>query len=127
MPNVSASQILLLGSQSANLNVMTGVTTGTSQPIARPNDGLLTFYLRSIGATTGGTVLIEEADWMPGEDPYSGTWGQVASIAASSFTGGVQLPYHIVDSAYGYVRVRISSPITGGGSIVVTLRSKGDS
>ncbi len=103
----------------------TGVTAGTSQPIFYPAHGIITFYLRSIGTTSGGTILIEEADWGPNEQPYSGTWSQVASIAASSFTGGAQTAYHVTDSSYRYLRVRISSAITGGGTILVSLSSRG--
>ena len=117
----------LLGSDAvaAGVLTLTGVTTGTSQPIDYKSHGIVTFYLRSIGTTSGGIVLIEEADWDEKEQVYSGTWSQVASIAASSFTGGAQTAYHVTDSSYGYLRARISSTITGGGTIMVSLRSRG--
>ena len=117
----------LLGSDSVSGGVvtLTGVTTGTSQPIDRSAHGILTIYLRSIGTTSGGTIIIEEADWGPNEQPYSGTWSQIASISASSFTGGAQFAQHITDSSYGWIRVRISSAITGGGSIMASMRSRG--
>jgi len=128
---VAAGQALdrlwLLGSDTVAAGVLTvtGVTTGTSQPILFPAQGIITFYFRSVGTTSGGTILIEEADWGPNEHPYSGTWGQVQSISASSFTGGAQLPVHITDCAYRYLRVRISSTITGGGTILVSLATRG--
>ncbi len=109
----------------AGVLTVAGVTTGTSQPIFYPAQGIVTFYLRSIGTTSGGTILIEEADWGPNEQPYSGTWSQVASIAASSFTGGAQIAYHVTDSSYRYLRVRISSTITGGGTILVSMSARG--
>jgi len=117
----------LLGSDSvvAGALTVTGVTTGTSQPIDYKAHGIITIYLRSVGTTSGGTVLIEEADWGPFEQPYSGTWSQIASIAASTFTGGAQIAYHVTDSSYGWLRVRISSAITGGGTILASLRSRG--
>ena len=120
-------RLWLLGSDSivGGTLTLTGVTTGTSQPIFYPAHGIIAFYFRSIGTTSGGTVLIEEADWGPNEQPYSGTWSQVASVSASTFTGGVQLAYHITDTSYRYLRVRISSTITGGGSILVSLSSRG--
>ena len=40
---------------------------------------------------------------------------------------GAQQAYHLVVSGYGYVRVRISSAITGGGTVVVTARMQGAS
>lgn len=104
---------------------VTTVTTGTSQPIFYPSHGIIAFYFRSVGTTSGGTILIEEADWGEKELPYSGTWSQVQSISASSFTGGAQLVVHITDCSYRYLRVRISSAITGGGGITVSLSSRG--
>ena len=122
--NVAPSQVLLLGTEVGD-GTVTGVTAGTSQPIPCSGYGIDTVYLRSIGTTTGGTILIEEADWLPSETVYSGTWSQIASIAASSFTGGAQTGQHVSNAAYGFFRVRISSAITGGGSVLVTLRRQG--
>lgn len=123
--NVGFGQTLLLGSLDATGNVMTGVTTGTSQWIPASGRGTMAFYFRSLGTTSGGTILIEEADWMPNEDPYSGTWFQVASVSASAFTGGAQAVTRPTIGAYGFVRVRISAAITGGGSIAIILRTEG--
>src|SRR2546426_96618 len=120
------NRILLLGTEFTvdafgnKTYAIAGVMTGASQPILREVDGLLSFFFRSIGTTSGGTVLIEEADWGPWEAPYSGTWSTLLSIAASTFTGGAQVAVHLQDASYGYVRVRISSDITGGGSILVS-------
>ncbi len=124
MGQVTSSRVMLLGVENIDGSV-TGVTAGTSQPVDYSMQGVVAFYLRSIGTTSGGTVLIEEADWGPQETPYGGTWSTVATIAASSFTGGAEIAYHIIDSAYGYLRVRISSAITGGGTITAAMRSRG--
>jgi hypothetical protein len=117
----------LLGGTSVAAGVLTvtGVTTGTSQPILYNAHGIITFYFRSVGTTSGGTLLIEEADWDLNEHPYSGTWSQIGSVSASTFTGGAQLAQHLSDSSYGYLRVRISSTITGGGTVLVSMRSRG--
>lgn len=123
MPNIGYLRTLLLGVENAD-GTVTGVTTGTSQPVKMEGYGILSFYFRSVGTTSGGTILIEEADWGPQEGPYSGTWSQIASIAASSFTGGAQSANHISNSAYAYVRVRISSAITGGGTITAVLKAQ---
>lgn len=124
MSQVTSSRILLLGVENADGSV-NGVTSGQSQPIPRDNDGIIVVFLRSLGTTSGGIIIIEEADWGPQESVYSGTWSQIASVAASSFTGGAQLAVHVMDSSYGWVRVRISSAITGGGSIMASMRSRG--
>lgn len=96
----------------------TGVTSGTSIPyqvLGGHRDVCVTFT--SIGTTSGGTVLIEESD-LPS---YTGTWSQIASQAASGFTGGAKLCTHVQLGAGLWVRVRVSSAITGGGSIIVSL------
>jgi len=123
--SVAPVQSVILGSRNATTNAVVGVTSGTSVAFKRAGFGILTFAFRSLGTTSGGTLIIEEADWLDDEVPYSGTWSQIASVAASSFTGTAQILYHISNSAYGYVRVRISSNITGGGTVAVTLRSQG--
>jgi hypothetical protein len=131
MSQVTSSRVLLLGIDQS-VNPLTGaaipasgVTSGQSIAIPRENDGILSFYFRSIGTTSGGTLLIEEADWGDQEKDFAGTWSTISTVLANSFTGGAQLAVHIADCSYGYVRVRISSPITGGGSVMVSLRSRG--
>lgn len=115
----SPTDIVLLGSVSGN--TPTGVTTGTSQPIEVGATDEWVFYFESIGTTSGGTVLIEEAS----RRDYSGTWSTVQSVSASDFTGTLQKAYHFSPNAYLFLRVRISSTITGGGSIVVTAKKQG--
>jgi hypothetical protein len=103
----------------------TGVTSGTSDPINCAGYTYLTVFYTSFGTTSGGTLILEGADYSDdprADGPYSGTWGQIESRAASSFTGGVQLPVSLSPAAYGWIRVRISSAITGGGSVMVTMR-----
>lgn len=124
MAAATPTRILLLGTEN-NDGTVTGVTTGTSQPIDMSVQGIVAFYFRSVGTTTGGTVLIEEADWGPKEAPYSGTWSQVASISPNNFTGGAQQAFHIADCSYRYLRVRISSTVTGGGTVLVSASGRG--
>lgn len=121
---VAPSRELLLGTENADGSVA-GVLIGQSVPLDRSVQGIIGFFMRSLGTTSGGTIVIEEADWGPGEAPYSGTWSAIQTIAASTFSGGAQLAVHITDSAYGWVRVRISSPITGGGTITAAARQRG--
>ncbi len=120
-------RVLLLGTENSDGSV-TGVTaTIASQPIFAEGRGLETIFLRSVGTTSGGTVLVEEADWGPLETPYSGTWSTLQTILASAFTGGAQLAYHPPVGSFRYIRVRISSAITGGGSILASLSDMGQS
>lgn len=126
MPNVANTRILLLGTENAD-GTVAGVTTGQSRVLEFPSSSYVTFYLTSIGTTSGGTIVIEEADFAPATVMYNGIWGAIQTISASTFTGGQQLPVHIMATPYGYLKIRISSPITGGGSIMASLRSTGSS
>ena len=114
---------LILGSLVGDpeLGTYTGVTTGTSVPINATGFDELVFTLESIGTTSGGTIIIEEAT----RAMYTGTWSQIASLAASSFTGGAQLATHIGPARFHWVRVRTSATITGGGSILAFLGQQG--
>ena len=51
-------EILLLGTDNGD-GTFTGVTTGTSLPISVRAASELSFYLESVGTTSGGTVVIE--------------------------------------------------------------------
>jgi hypothetical protein len=84
----------------------------------------LTVYLKSVGTTSGGNIVIEEADWDDQADvPYGGTWSVITTIAASTFSAGAQIAYHLpAPSAYAWLRVRISGAITGGGTASASLR-----
>lgn len=126
MAAAAPSRVLLLGTETPGTPTpVAGVTTGQSNGIDRQADGVLSFFVRGIGVIGGGTLIIEEADWGDYERDYTGTWSQIQSVTLSALSGGGQQAVHIVDSSYGYVRVRISSPVTGGGSITVALRSRG--
>jgi hypothetical protein len=115
-------RVVLLGADAAG-GVMTGVTSGTSIPQYVTGHSLVTIFLASQGTTSGGTVIIEEADYSPRYgNPYTGTWSQIQSIAASTFTGGAQIAVAMGPRAFGAIQVRISSAITGGGTISAVIR-----
>jgi hypothetical protein len=99
-------------------------TTVASIPIESSAYRYHTVYLTSIGTTSGGTITIEEADWDPLSGvPYGGTWSIVGTaINASAFTGGATLATRLPVGAYGFLRVRISGAITGGGTVSAALR-----
>ncbi len=79
----------------------------------------LTVVLQSTSTTSGGAISIEEAYYDPNGPVYAGTWSLVtAAISASTFTGGAQAVVHVVGSFWA-IRARISSDITGGGSVTV--------
>lgn len=94
-----------------------GVTSGTSAVVnVEGGSTNVTLTLTSVGTTSGGTVLIEESD-----DPGTvATWSVLQTILASSFTGGAKVCVHLNLGAGMNVRARISSAITGGGTIYVS-------
>lgn len=98
-------------------------TTGNGgQLVLSGKTARVTFALQSTGTTSGGAITLEEAYFDPavlaGED-YTGTWSTIGTaISASTFTGGAQVIVHAIGS-YWAVRARISSNITGGGSVSV--------
>lgn len=98
-------------------------------PLATSGSGILyigglcervTIVLQSVGTTSGGVVTLEEAYYPVQDTPYTGTWAKLQDINASDFTGGQQEIVHIVNYSIWAVRARISSAITGGGSVTVT-------
>lgn len=103
--------------------LLSAVTTGTSQGIDTRGMNNLTVYITSTGTVSGGTLLVEEAYYNLMTQPiYSGTWSQVKSLAGGTdFGTNSQTAYHPTTAAYDHVRVRISSNITGGGTITVQL------
>ena len=97
--------------------VLDTVTTGSGILMIKGQCARLTVVLESTGTTSGGAVTIEEAYYDPNDDPYAGTWSAIGTaINASAFTGGAQLVTHALGSFWA-VRIRVSSNITGGGTI----------
>lgn len=108
--NTGTDPLFLLDRVTANATVSLPF-----QVIGGHRDVCVTFT--SEGTTSGGTIIIEESD----RRSYTGTWSQLASQAASGFTGGAKLCTHIQLGAGLYVRARVSSAITGGGTATVTI------
>ena len=88
----------------------------------------LTFYLIGYGTISGGAIVLEECDYDGAEDaPYGATWSLIDTLTASDVTGNQQLAYHVGGPggafAFGFVRARITSTITGGGTVSLVLRA----
>jgi hypothetical protein len=97
-----------------NVNLQNAATASANGNVAKSDGSALrwSIYLQSNGTTSGGTIILEEAY----DDTYTGTWSQIASVAASSFTGNKQAAFHF-EAPMVAVRARISSDITGGGTL----------
>lgn len=75
-----------------------------------------TIYCEGTGTTSGGVITIEEAR----DVATAGTWSSLTTINASSITAGANIAVHL-SGVYLAVRARISSTITGGGTITCEL------
>lgn len=72
-------------------------------------------YLYGSGTVSGGTVVVEEAH----SSSYAGTWGVLQSVTASTLNGALQAVH--VAGQVATLRIRVSSAITGGGSVGVEV------
>lgn len=89
----------------------------------------LTFYCASTGTTSGGVISFEEQmplvpTYQGVQTPFpgaTGTFSVITTVNASTFSGDTQVAVHLPSGAYGYVRARISTAISGGGTASVSL------
>jgi hypothetical protein len=88
----------------------------------------LVFYCSSVGTTSGGVVTFEEAapvllnvDNAPVFGAATGGYSVITTTNASTFSADTQVAVHAPIAAYGFVRARVSTAITGGGSVNVGL------
>lgn len=71
-------------------------------------------YVTGVGTITGGELTIETAWWNPAtETTYTGTWSAITTVTASDVSGGKQKHVPLTDSAYLWIRTRISDAIVG--------------
>lgn len=97
--------------------LLSAATTGNGGILLlRGQVARVTVVLESSGTTSGGAVSIEEAYYDPTGPVYAGTWSVIQSVSASTFTGGAQVVVHVTGSVWA-IRTRISSTITGGGTV----------
>ena len=101
-------------SASISLNA---ATTGTGTAIPFNDSRQVNWLVEGAGTIGGGTVVIESAH----AHAYAGTWNELDSVDASTLTGGALYGNTFPHVPGGFVRARISSNITGGGTITVRL------
>jgi hypothetical protein len=92
---------------------LAGVTTGTGRAIAFNDCRQVNWLLIGSGTIDGGTVVVESAHIQD----FSGTWNELDSIDASTLTGGKLYGNTYPMPPGGFLRIRISSDITGGGTV----------
>jgi hypothetical protein len=97
--------------------LLAAATSGTGDTVVIPaGSNFLRIDLIGAGTISGGTLLVEEA----GDPAYSGTWSLLYTLTVSALTGGAELCAHVI-GCVGAIRVRITSNITGGGTLAANL------
>lgn len=88
----------------------------------------LVFYCSSTGTTSGGVISFEEAapaNFTTNSPPVfgatTGSYSVITTKNASDFSGDKQVAVHATVAAYCFVRARISTAISGGGTVSVGL------
>jgi hypothetical protein len=82
----------------------------------------LAVYVLGVGTTSGGVLTVEEAVWDDDKQvDKSATWSSITTINASDASAGVYKAVHLTVAGYGFVRVRVSTAISGGGVIYAWL------
>jgi hypothetical protein len=97
--------------EGASLNA---ATTGTGRAIPMQECRQIIWTVEGNGTISGGNVIIETAD----SQSYAGTWYELDSVAPTS---GAAYTNTYPAASSGFVRARVSSNITGGGSVTVRI------
>jgi len=95
---------------------LSAATTGTGRAIPLSDCRQISWFIEISGTVSGGTIIIEHAEQID----YAETWQQLDSITAANITAGTEGSGTFAGPV-GFVRARISSNITGGGSITARL------
>lgn len=112
MVGIKFSPAVISSSKSLSL-----ATTGTGTTISFHDCRQVFWTVEGAGTISGGTVKIESA----ASADYAGTWNEIDSITASTLTGGAAYANTTPMTGGGFFRARISSNITGGGTITVSI------
>lgn len=93
---------------------LSAATTGTGKSFAANSCKQATWTTVCDGTVSGGTILIEQAS----STDYAGTWYLLDTITAANASSGTE-GYGTFPGVVAFIRARISSDITGGGSVSV--------
>ena len=98
-----------------NVNLINASTGGTPTSGAADCRSFqcLVLYATGLGTISGGAVTIEEA---PTEN-YGGTWSDTgATVTPADVTGGKTKAVRLTTGCYGFIRARVTTQVSGGGS-----------
>ncbi len=109
----------VLNQKLLNAQTASGTTSAAVNVLGYKEIGI---YVTGVGTTSSGVITIETADFNPAtEVTYTGTWSAITTVNASDVTGGAQKHVPLTDSAYMWIRTRITTVIGGGGTISTAL------
>lgn len=95
---------------------LSAVTTGTGTAIAFNSCKQVSWFTTYSGTTSGGEITIEHAPTID----YAGTWQPLDVISAADLSTGAA-GSGTYPGVLSFVRARITSSITGGGTVTVYL------
>lgn len=124
---VAPKRVLLLGSVDSATGTYTYVTSGTSTPQDLAAFSKWSVFVQSDGGTiAGGVLTIEEADYDPSLGPgYGGAWSSITTVTLTGLSAAIgQSAYHSSEASYAFVRVRLSTTVSGGGKVIVSMRAR---
>ncbi len=102
--------------------VLSAATTGTSLIVpCHAHVSNLTVMIIGTGTITAGGLRIEECYSDP-DGSFGGTWSDLvgSEVDLTQISAGKQIGYHF-GGTFWDVRVRVSTNVTGGGSITVVI------
>lgn len=98
------------------MKLQSAATTGNGNTVNfRGLGGTFEYSVEPSGTVSGGTIQFESAPY----ESYAGTWDAIGT-AITPATG--TLVSHQVVGRYNAVRARITSDITGGGSVTCRIQ-----
>lgn len=98
-----------------HVKLQSAATTGNGTTVQLNGQGReVTFYLYGAGTVSAGAVRCEEAH----DKDYTGTWAAIGT--PQTIVSNAVIVVHATACA-GAVRARVSTNVTGGGSVTVDL------
>lgn len=98
------------------VTLQSAATSGNGTAVDISKAYSATIYCDGTGTVSTGVITIEESR----DTAYTGTWSSLTTITASTLTGGADAAVHL-NGVYIAVRARISTTVTGGGSVTCEL------
>lgn len=111
----------------ANTRTPLTFTSGVTQAADVPGMSWIGVYLKADGTVSAGAVTIQTCDWMPAPatDPPDAAWVTVGSAIVPPSGANVQTLTQLPVGAYSKVRLKITTPLVGGGALTAVVVANG--